>query len=384
MKREEEMNGRCGSDAKRYFGWPFWATIAALAGLGAWWTLTPMPAGDYGVLSGETVTVRAEKPSKTAVERKRRENARVLESEKLKQEEQDYRNDIRRRTALFQSNIDAAYERFIKQIPFADAQVAIEAAHTGARFLASKEGLCGYKALSGMACKLAYDKIKEANTFDAFVNPLFECHVMRHVQDAVEVYKTKLASFQQEVECEMMAYQADVLLRGQQFNDALSEMKVLDPKAVKVAQDRIAAFDSQVKGMTGKAVFTTLGAVAETVFIKSTIASVKAVGKKVIVPLLAKTVTRLVASYTAAGTLIVADGPFPVGDILGGAIAVGGTAWTAYEIYQVMDVIPKEVEENLCGCINGIDSALKETTVTQAKTIVTEMKKWSNDQTKGL
>jgi len=39
----------------------------------------------------------------------------------------------------------------------------------------------------------------------------------------------------------------------------------------------------------------------------------------------------------AAGTACVADGPLPIGDVIGAAIAFGGAAWTAKEIWQAVD-----------------------------------------------
>ncbi len=386
MKREQEMNGSRGSNAKRYFGWPFWTTLAVLVGLGVWWTLTltPTPAGDYGALTEEAVTVRAEKPSKTAVERKRRENARVLEAEKLKQEEQEYRNDIRRRTALFQSNIDAAYERFVQQIPFADAQSSMEAAHAGAKFLASDDGLCGYQTMFSIAYKLTCDKIKETTTFENFVNPLFEQHVMVHILAASEVYQRKMIAFQNELECELMAYQADVALRGKQFQGFLSELTLVSPESLKKANERTTAFDSHVKEIATATVGATIGVMTEAVFLKSTILALKSFGQRVIAPCFAKIVGRLVASYMAGGTLVVVDGPLPIGDIIGGVIALGGSAWTAYEVYNLMEILPAEIETNLLACINEIDAELRKQSATQAKTLVTEMKNWSEEHTKGL
>ncbi len=79
-----------------------------------------------------------------------------------------------------------------------------------------------------------------------------------------------------------------------------------------------------------------------------------------------------------------ADGPLIIGDICGAVVAFGGTAWTAYDIYKLMYVIPNELGQNLCGFVGEIDAGLKENAAEQAKRMLTEMKKWSDEQTKGL
>ncbi len=384
MNATQEKSNQRSFKAKRYFGCRFWMTLAMFVGFGIWWMSTPTPESRPVGPTEEFVTVTAEKPSDAEIECKRREAARAMEAEKLKLEEEKYKSDIRRRTALFQSNVEAAYERFVKQIPFADAQSSLDAARAGTTFLASGDGLCGYKALSGMAYRLAWDKFKNTNTFEDLVNPPLERHVMTHVKDAVEVYKTKMVSFQRELECEMTAYRADLLLKAREFKDFTSGLKVLDSETIKDVNDRLSVFDSQAKEMATKTVFTSIGVVMEAVFLKSTIAAAKTVGKRVIAPFLAKTVARLSASYAAGAGAAVADGPFPVGDVVGVMLAVGGTAWMAYDIYKLMDVLPNELERNLCAFVNEIDAGLRENAAEQAKKMPTEMKKWSDEQTKGL
>ncbi len=383
MNTTQEKKEQRNTKVKRYFGWGFWIILVVIIEIVIWWYLTPMPAFPLVRLTKDSVTVRAGKPSKADVERTRKNNARALEEEKLKIEEEKYKRDIQRRTVLLQSNIEDAYERFVRQIPFVDAQASMDSARAGAKFLASRDGLCG-KTMFNMAYKLTCDKIKGTNTFERFVNPMFEQHVMTHIFSAVDVYKTKMAAFQKELECEVLAYQADVALRGKEFRGFMSGLTLISPEALKKAGERTEAFDSQVKSIATSTVSATIGTAFEVAFIKSTIAAVKSVGKRVIAPFFAKIVARLLASYGVGGGLALADGPLPVGDIFGAVIVLGGSAWTAYEIYRLMDIVPAEIEGNLVCCINEIDFELGKQTSAQAKALVTEMKTWSEEQMKGL
>ena len=45
-----------------------------------------------------------------------------------------------------------------------------------------------------------------------------------------------------------------------------------------------------------------------------------------------------------------ADGPFPFGDV----IAVFGAAWTAYDVYDLVDVLPGEIEKSLKGTVQNL------------------------------
>ena len=58
-------------------------------------------------------------------------------------------------------------------------------------------------------------------------------------------------------------------------------------------------------------------------------------------------IARLAATASTAAVCAAADGPLPVGDIIGGVIAVGSLAWCAYDLYQISQVMPKEVHAAL-------------------------------------
>ena len=83
----------------------------------------------------------------------------------------------------------------------------------------------------------------------------------------------------------------------------------------------------------------------EAVMLRSTLASVSRVCGGVIARM-----TGCVAGGTAAA---VADGPLPIGDIIGVALTVGGTAWSIYDLHQLSKQLPKDLENTL---LNSIDN----------------------------
>ena len=58
-------------------------------------------------------------------------------------------------------------------------------------------------------------------------------------------------------------------------------------------------------------------------------------------------IARLAATASTAAVCAAADGPLPVGDIIGAALGIGSLAWCAYDLYQISQVMPKEVHAAL-------------------------------------
>ena len=73
----------------------------------------------------------------------------------------------------------------------------------------------------------------------------------------------------------------------------------------------------------------------EAIFIRSTVSSI------------VNCASTMVASLNTATLCASADGPLPVGDIVGAAIAIGGTAWSGYELYNAHKNLPAEMSEAL-------------------------------------
>ena len=77
----------------------------------------------------------------------------------------------------------------------------------------------------------------------------------------------------------------------------------------------------------------------EAVFIKSTMASLRSV--------LGAVVGKLSAAYGSGAACAVADGPLPIGDIIGLALAAGGTIWSISDLCQAQKQLPRELSEIL-------------------------------------
>ena len=68
---------------------------------------------------------------------------------------------------------------------------------------------------------------------------------------------------------------------------------------------------------------------------------------KVASRLLGRAAARQVGTIIASTGAAVADGPLPIGDIIGAAATVGCTAWTCWDVYQATKILPAKLSETL-------------------------------------
>lgn len=58
-------------------------------------------------------------------------------------------------------------------------------------------------------------------------------------------------------------------------------------------------------------------------------------------------IARLATAGSTATVCVAADGPLPVGDAIGAAVGIGSLVWCAWDLYQISQVMPKEVHAAL-------------------------------------
>ena len=101
--------------------------------------------------------------------------------------------------------------------------------------------------------------------------------------------------------------------------------------------------------LTGASALTGLS--IEALFLKKTIASLSTV--------LGKIVARLAVSYRGGTACAAADGPFPIGDIIGVVMAAGGTVWSAYDLYKVKTQLGPDLKNLLQQSVQECQAACR-------------------------
>lgn len=109
-------------------------------------------------------------------------------------------------------------------------------------------------------------------------------------------------------------------------------------------------------------VIAEIGAALEVACIRSTIRMVSRI--------LGKAAGKLIAAGGGGAACAVADGPLPIGDIAGAALAAGGAVWTAWDIYQAKKVIPREMRTTLEGSVRKCRSDLNARALEKAKELL--------------
>ena len=92
-------------------------------------------------------------------------------------------------------------------------------------------------------------------------------------------------------------------------------------------------------GAVTTVLYSTAGLALEAVFLKSTLRSMRSV--------LGGVTGRLSSVLGSGAALAIADGPLPVGDMLGVALAVGGTALSIHDLKTVQSQLPGALTEAL-------------------------------------
>lgn len=91
-----------------------------------------------------------------------------------------------------------------------------------------------------------------------------------------------------------------------------------------------------------------ISAIIEATCIRATISTVAKI--------LGKTAARMTGSIVFGAGAVVADGPIPIGDVVGGVAVLGSTCWTAYDIWQATKVLPKELGKALFTVTNECEA----------------------------
>lgn len=89
----------------------------------------------------------------------------------------------------------------------------------------------------------------------------------------------------------------------------------------------------------------------EALFLRKTITALSTV--------LGKIVARLSTSYSSGSVCAAADGPLPIGDVIGIVMAAGGTVWSAYDLYKVKTQLGPELKNLLQQSVRECQAACR-------------------------
>ena len=207
-----------------------------------------------------------------------------------------------------------------------------------------------------MCAYLAWDKIKGTTYMADTLGPLLSTYLYVPCGAAQAEILNALCDFIVQIQENDTQFRAGLMELSKENNFPLGDF---------ASQE---AFRSSIEKLAGEilsfALDTTLVAVGtglEVIFIRSTIGAIS--------KLAAGVISRLSAT-AASSTLIVADGPLPIGDIIFGGLAIGSLTWTTYDIYKISKKLPKELTNTTWELINRCEKDTKQEALTRARAIV--------------
>ena len=343
QETQQDAHTKSKSKPKSKIGWLFWVAAAILGAVVVFHFLGRVSISGKGFDIAPEV-VKGDSPSADEVEALRRKRQIELEQQKLDLEKKKFVADVELRIQKYRGDVAATVERYRKMVPLSEAEAAFRKCENGAVFIASKEGLCGFKCCVSLAYKMAYDKVKGTTRTEDAISPIVREKIVDEIEKAVAVYARWTADFQKELATEEVALAADLAVKSKSFESAVSVLSEENAKSVSLAVD---AFSRDVQDHAYKAAEATVGLVLETVMIKTSYAAIKNVVVRLAGVALSSAVKRAGTSLAAGGTAAVVDGPLPIGDIIGAALTVGGLSWTAYDIYVVTKTMPDEMNAKI-------------------------------------
>lgn len=266
--------------------------------------------------------------------------------------------DVELRLEKFNGDLSALVEKYRKMLPLSRADEYFQQSVEGGSFIASKEGLCGFKCCVSLAYKMAYDKIKDTDRTGEAIEPLVKAKISAPIEKAIGVYAKWSEDYKRELQKAAQVFALDIAARGQRFSEEIMLLSEADAKAASAAIDK---FVWEVESHASEAVAALVGAGVEMALIKTSYETIKRLVVAIATKALESSAARIGTAAAAGAGTAVADGPLPIGDAIGAIIVVGGLAWTAYDIYKVTRNMPDEMRDQIIVDIRKTQLALMTT-----------------------
>lgn len=220
------------------------------------------------------------------------------------------------------------------------------------------DDLSGFGACVKLSYKAAKDRLKGTNDFQEAYMAVIDGPIVQPSLRAHRTANEMLQMLDHRLKERYAQYSVDLAAacgRGVQE----SQIPASDLARLEECINNVAAYAQQYQAQK---LMTAVGVTIEAIFIRQTCSA--------IVTLFAKPVAKISGSLGAGAICAAADGPIPIGDVVGGVLAIGGLAWTAYDVYEVTSVMPKRLESELRDGINETKDHLLSDSRTQAHEIM--------------
>ena len=189
---------------------------------------------------------------------------------------------------------------------------------------------------------LVKDKMDKGNRTGQSIKRDLEADFYRGLYDAHDQVKACLITFLKDVEAERQTFrhELEVELDSLELPGDEAFRALLTDGGERIENCKCELLEGQI--------VAAISAVVEATCIRFTVST--------ITKILGKSAARMAGSAAVGAGAAVADGPFPFGDIIGGALVLGSTCWTAYDIWQATKVLPEELRKTLRAVVDDCEA----------------------------
>lgn len=328
-QQEQKMEGKAGSGRR------VWLTVTGL-GLG----LACMVAGSLNWWSGEPEAAAA---ASSVAPVEERESADLEAAQRRQATKERLRKMVREQVKAAEQRDAQASQDTLRQ-----AEAAIDSHFNEAKGNVEEvvDHFTSFKVCTKLAWKLAKDSIcDDSHEVQDAIQPIVEPNIIRPCMAGFGEASHRLRLCQQKLQASGNQLSSDLIQQaGMMRGDDSFDDKVLGD-----FNDNMEKVNATAMQQATTTMGLVVGAAIDVLCIRSTISTIK-----VVVGWIA---ARMVSSAGTATVMAAADGPLPIGDIVGAGLMVLSTAWAGYDLYQVTYTLPEQMRTEL---INTIETTRKE------------------------
>lgn len=261
--------------------------------------------------------------------------------ENKEDEEQKLRRILQAKIEETLKNANERNEQIIQRAQREIASIALSSAGLASQYVPFVLAeLTSFKECTRLCYLIAKDKLNGTTDTEQHIQQILDRNIIVHavqgsqkIQNVLARLDDQFARNHTEMTIELAAATDGVL---DSFEPAFKErftdfIRTLNKSAL-LSSD-----------ISTKTVLSSFGLAVDALFLKSAVSAAQRV--------LGSIATRMGTTVAASLTSAAADGPLPIGDIIGLVIMVGGSAWSAYDLYKAQVTLKTDLDNSLRAAI---------------------------------
>ena len=281
-----------------------------------------------GNSDSNTSPVRSDNTTRQEVQAAHQEVQVAERAKKVARLQADYAAAIDRHYAAFVSEVDSV------------AAARFGNVRNGIPRVVDKFGT--FSRCKDLLVTLVRDKMDNRSRTANSLKHDLEANFYRELYDAHDKVNACLVSFLKNAEAERLAFRHELEVE-------LDSIELPGDEAFRnILTDGGERIEKCKRELAEGQIVAAISAIIEATCVRVTVST--------IAKILGRAAARMAGSMAVGAGTAVADGPLPIGDIIGCGVVLGSTCWTAYDIWQATEVLPNELDKALRAVANDCET----------------------------